>query len=49
MRAILYNHLEIHKEAETFRSVSIISKEVEPAGHSFGKLIRKMRKLSEQM
>ena len=46
MRAIEYNPEGV-LEAVVFRSVSIATISVEPAGYAFGKMVRRIRKLSE--
>jgi hypothetical protein len=39
MKAIEYRVMENGQQTEVFRSVSILTKKIEPAGHAFGKLI----------
>ncbi len=48
MKAIKYCVMENEPAMQVFRSVSIVTKSIEPAGLAFSKFIRKLRKLSGQ-
>lgn len=48
MKAIKYCVMENEPAIQIFRSVSIVTKNIEPAGQSFSKFIRRIRKLSGQ-